>query len=204
MKSKMPEGKGFWGLLKKTWWFLWEDDSALSWIISTIVAIIVIKFLIYPGLGLALGTSHPVVAVVSGSMEHDGSFDEWWNSAADGGSQEEYYNALGISLIEFKEFPFKNGFNKGDVMILKKPKTLKIGDILVFKSYKPDPIIHRIVAVDGDTFTTKGDHNTRIYDVGFFDETDITMDKVVGKAVFRIPYIGYVKIWFVDLINLFR
>jgi hypothetical protein len=203
----MPEGEGFWGFLKKAWWFLWEDDSVLSWIVSTVVAIVVIKFIIYPVLGLALGTSYPIVAVVSNSMEHDGSFDNWWSSKADCGlgcNQELYYDQLNISKKKFREFPFKNGFNKGDVMVLVKPKNLKTGEILVFMSFKADPIIHRVVDVEEGKYTTKGDHNTRIFNTPIFNEVGITEDQMVGKAIFRVPYVGYVKIWFVELISLVR
>ena len=57
--------------LIKTWKFIWDNDSPLSWILNVIIAFILVKFIIYPGLGLLLGTTHPVVAVVSGSMSHN-------------------------------------------------------------------------------------------------------------------------------------
>ena len=56
--------------LKKTWHFIWDDDSIWSWIINVILAFVIIKFLVYPGLGFIMQTSYPIVAVVSGSMEH--------------------------------------------------------------------------------------------------------------------------------------
>jgi len=98
--------------LKKLWRFIWEDNSIWSWLVNLVLAFVLVKFIIYPGLGLLLGTGYPVVAVVSGSMEHDGGFDNWWNS------QENIYNELGITKKEFKDFRFKNGFNKGDIMVL--------------------------------------------------------------------------------------
>ena len=55
--------------LKKIWYFIW-DDSIWSWIVNIILAFVLIKFVVYPGLGFLLNTSHPVVAVVSSSMEH--------------------------------------------------------------------------------------------------------------------------------------
>ena len=59
---------------QKIWYFIWEDDSVLSWIVNIILAFVLIKFIVYPGLGLVFGTDFPVVAVVSGSMEHEGNF----------------------------------------------------------------------------------------------------------------------------------
>lgn len=192
--------------LKKTWNFLWNDDSALSWFASLIVAFILIKFIIYPGLGLIFGTNFPIVAVVSNSMEHDSSFDIWW------AEQEDFYLQKEITKEEFLDYPFKNGFNKGDIMILigANPDKLSRGEILVFWSRQPYPIIHRIVGIDvassGDyvgqkVFETKGDHNRGQAANPLLDETHIKEEQIVGKAVLRIPWLGYVKIWFVDLIN---
>ena len=55
--------------LKRLWHFIWEDNSVWSWIANIVLAFILIKFIVYPSLGFVLGTTHPVVAVVSESME---------------------------------------------------------------------------------------------------------------------------------------
>ena len=95
-------------ILKKTWWFIWESNSIWSWIVCILLAFIIIKFLVYPGLGLALGTSHPIVAVVSNSMEHDGKFDYWWESKAicdnKQCTQNEYYATFNITKDQFQDF----------------------------------------------------------------------------------------------------
>lgn len=193
--------RGFWHLLKRVWHFLWEEDSLLSWIVNIILAFILIKFIVYPGLGLALSTSHPIVAVISESMEHDGTFDGWWYT------QMGWYGQNNISRQDFQGYPFKNGFNKGDIMVLKgiDPGRLKIGDVIVYQSYiRTEPIIHRIVKIDraggNYLYTTKGDHNNISYDF----EKGIDSSKVIGKAVLKIPLLGYIKIWFVQLLGLFN
>jgi len=195
---------------KKTWNFIWNDDSLLSWIVNVILAYIIIKFLLYPGLGLALGTTHPVVAVVSGSMEHDGSFEEWWNSYAvcsESCTQEKWYALHNITKEDFKKFPFSNGFNVGDIMVVIKgdPEKIKQGDILVFKANKADPIIHRVIDKRLENgkyyFKTKGDHNNDFYYM--IGEDNISQDRIVGKAVFRIPWLGYIKIGFVKILEFF-
>ncbi len=189
--------------LRKTWWFIWEDDSLLSWVVNIILAFVLIKYIVYPGLGFLLGTSYPIVAVVSGSMEHDGSFDDWW------GEHEDWYTSNGISKEEFRSFDFRNGFNKGDIMILygKDAVDVEVGNVMVFRSRRPDPIIHRIVDKwehDGEYyFKTKGDHNADSMKSSTLDETNINEDRLLGKAVFRVPLLGYIKIWFVELIKLF-
>ncbi|MBI2548899.1 signal peptidase I [Candidatus Woesearchaeota archaeon] len=198
-------------LLKRFWHFLWYEDSWLSWIVNVILAFVIIKFLVYPGLGFLLGTTHPIVAVVSGSMEHDGSFDDWWHSSALCGndlcSQEDYYMQYSITKEEFQEFRFPNGFNKGDIMVLlgTPARSLEAGDVIVFQSKRTDPIIHRIINVDGQQgkaiFQTKGDHNQQSIASSSLDEINIREEQIIGRAVLRIPYLGYIKIWFVQLLN---
>ncbi len=201
--------KEFKKLLKKVWYFIWEDDSIWSWIVNIILAFVLIKFIVYPGLGLLLSTSHPVVAVVSDSMEHNMGFDEWWDTKKD------WYIKNGISKEEFEKFPLKNGFNKGDIMVLigKEPNEIEIGDVIVFISHreKPrrDPIIHRLIDKTEDNsefiLKTKGDKNSMPIngcdDQGCTDETDIREEQLIGKAVLKIPLLGYIKIWFVKLLN---
>lgn len=187
---------------KKIWYFIWHDNSIWSWIVNIILAFVLIKYIVYPVLGLVLGTGFPVVAVVSSSMEHNSNFDEWFES------QKDIYSNYGISKEDFKSYKFKNGFNKGDIMILMgvNPEKIQIGEVLVFRDGKPDPFIHRIVAKKDDNgyiFETKGDNNPRPIRTDYLDETNIGEDQLIGRAVFRIPYLGFVKIWFVDFIQLF-
>lgn len=217
--------KQFKTYLKKIWDFIWNSDSIWSWIVNIILAFILIKFMVYPLIGLILSTSHPIVAVVSESMEHDGSFDQWWSD------QHPWYEEKGINKEIFQNFRFKNGFNKGDIMILygKKVNKIEVGDILVFNSRQPNPIIHRVVNkwVENDQyhFQTKGDHNknsiqnyvntknfpTAKADLGaveILDETDITEEKIVGTGILKIPYLGWIKIIFTNyilnpIVNLF-
>ncbi len=189
----------FWTYLRKIWHFLWEEDSLLSWIANIIIAFLLVKFVVYPGLGWALGTSYPVVAVVSGSMEHDGSFDSWWDTA------HTWYDQNNVKLQDFEGFDFRNGFDKGDIMLLVgvKPETIKVGEVIVYSSNNNiPPIIHRVVAIEkinGEySFKTKGDHNQ------VPDYAPVSEDRVLGRAVFRIPFLGWVKIWFTDSLNLLR
>ncbi|NQV92034.1 hypothetical protein HQ489_06180 [Candidatus Woesearchaeota archaeon] len=198
--------------LKKVWKFFWDSDSTLSWILNLVVAFILIKFLVYPGLGLALGTDFPIVAVVSESMEHglhqgvicgqsfsefDESFDNWWDLCGS------WYLNKGITKDKFQSFPLKNGFDKGDVIILWRADKVEVGDVLIFQAYRAQPIIHRVVDVHSDgTYQTKGDHNSNSISAGL-EETNISKERVYGKGVLRIPYLGWVKILFVDLMQVF-
>ncbi len=211
IQHKESFGRKLKKLGKAVWHFIWEEDSILSWIVNIILAFIIIKFLVYPGLGFALGTTHPIVAVVSGSMEHDASFDDWWQSPScctSNGcdkkiSQSEIYSGYGIDKSEFAEFSYVDGFNKGDIMILFGPKNIAIGNILVFMAdNRADPIIHRVVGaeeIDGNVFyKTKGDHNCGSADF----EKKVSKNNLVGKAVWRVPFLGWIKIGFVEALKL--
>lgn len=189
--------------LKQVWNFIWNDDSIWSWLANIALAFILIKFIVYPGLAFALGTTHPVVAVVSESMEHNAGFDNYWENAKG------FYVANNIKREDFTNFPLKNGFNKGDIMVLKgkKAQDIRIGDIIVFWSARKDPIIHRVVKKWQENgvyyFQTKGDNyitNPASIKSTLLDETSISQDKVIGNAVFKIPFLGYIKIWFVEFV----
>ncbi|MFH1637840.1 MAG: signal peptidase I [Candidatus Woesearchaeota archaeon] len=184
-------------ILGKAWYFIWEDDSLLSWIVNIILAFVIVKFLIYPGLGLVLSTSYPVVAVVSSSMEHDGQdFEKWWE---DNG---EWYVENGIEKDEMEGYSLKDGFNKGDIIILlgKEPKSIKSGTVVVYSTERyAYPIIHRITkSWESDNkvyFQTKGDNNPAP------DPEIVTEEKILGKAVIRVPLLGWIKIIFTEMIG---
>ena len=192
--------------LKKVWYFVWYDDSVLSWIVNVILAFILIKYVVYPFLGFALGTSFPIVAVVSESMEHNANFNTWWEANG------QWYMDKGITKEQFAKFSLRNGFNKGDIIFLiyEDPEKIQVGDVIVFISHRldprPDPIIHRVVDKNEKDIhlQTKGDNNGRALNdcdnTGCIDETDIVGKQVLGKALLRIPLLGWIKIIFVEII----
>ncbi|MBI2140185.1 signal peptidase I [Candidatus Woesearchaeota archaeon] len=212
--------------LGRFWHFIWEEDSIGSWIANIAISFILVKFLVYPGLGFILNTPYPIVAVVSGSMEHKMAVDNLGSLRLCGNTFAEkapvdfslfwkscgsWYGTANITQSSFQDFPFASGFNRGDIMILygKKAENIDVGDVIVFRSKRPDPIIHRVVKVinskDGKAiFQTKGDHNAGMIQSSSLDESSIPYDKVIGNAVVRVPLLGYVKIWFVELLNLFK
>ena len=85
-------------------------------------------------------------------------------------------------------------FHIGDVVIIKKCQSydVSVGDVI---QYKMDgyTVIHRVVEKtqsNGETvFITKGDNNNSA------DSKPVKEEQLVGKAVFKIKYIGYPAIW---------
>ncbi len=183
--------------LKRAWRFIWDDNSVWSWLVNVVVAFVLIKFVVYPGLGLLLGTTHPIVAVVSGSMVHDEPFGAWWESNG------AYYEQLGIDKEEFARFPMRDGFNVGDIIVLRGAGDARLGDIIVFRSSRPDPIIHRVIEARAGSYTTKGDHNPEPIRDSTMNEHDVNASSVIGKSFIRIPLLGYIKIGAVQLFGWF-
>jgi len=212
--------------IKKSWRWIWDSDSVLSWIVALIIIFIIVKFIFFPTLSLITGTSLPLAGVESSSMDHQIvrddferltlcgtpysknekhsiNFDEYWKTCG------EWYESRNITKDIFSKFTLSNGFRKGDIIIVWGRFVPKLGDIIIFKanpdSSAPRPIIHRIIQIENNIIQTKGDHNSdqlistnNIYNT---DETNIKKDQLIGKAIFKIPYLGYVKIWTTDIIN---
>ncbi len=191
--------------LKKIWYFIWEDNSLLSWLANIVIAFVLIKYIIFPVLGLILGSTYPVVAVVSTSMEHRGSFDSWWYAEAfcdnEKCTQSMLYSRFNITKQDFAGFKYKDGLNKGDVIFLISVKGLKKGDVAVFFSGDGKPIIHRVVSLN--PLQTKGDNNKAQIMTSVLNEKEVNPEYLIGKAGLRIPAIGYIKIWFAGLVSIF-
>lgn len=201
---------------KKFWHLLWEDQSLKGWIFSLVFLFIFIKLIFFPTLNFITGTTMPLAIVESCSMYHKPTipfiynFDNWWKS------HEEKYTRLNITEQQFREFPLKNGFNKGDILFMTgvKPKNLEIGDIIIFntnpESTKLTPIIHRIIKIQKTNneyfFTTIGDNNEKSLTINNnpykISEIKISENQLVAKAHLRIgPYLGWTKLIFYDWRN---
>lgn len=191
-------------LWKKFWFIVWKDDSLRGWIISIIFIFLLIKFLFLPGLSLLTGTTLPLAIVESCSMYHDTNalffhdFDAWWEQ------HESKYAPLIINDLDFKNYLFTNGFNKGDILFIikAKPEKLKQGDVIIFNIGSSTPIIHRIINITREnseyTFSTLGDNNRGQLSA----EKTISEEQLVGKAIFKIaPSAGWGKMLAVDLVR---
>tara|TARA_B100000315_G_C14149854_1_gene395214 strand:- start:164 stop:580 length:417 start_codon:yes stop_codon:yes gene_type:complete len=126
-------------------------------------------------------------------MYHDRNLlsnsNEWFQK------HEEKYSKFEIE--NFKDFKFKKGFNKGDILLVTgaNPEKLKIGDVIIFDGGANNPIIHRIVEVNENTFSTLGDNNNGQIP----SEKNIPAEKIIGKAQFKIaPYLGWIKLIFFE------
>lgn len=160
-----------------------SEDSLNSLLIAIGIAITIIKFALFPLMSLATGTPLPLVIVESCSMYHESSFDDWWYK------NEAWYSQKSITKSDFESYSIKNGLNKGDIVLVWGYSDYKKGDIIIFSSETKYPLIHRVVTLNPTS--TKGDHNTdQIQSL----ETNIKDEQIHGKAILKIPALGWIKL----------
>jgi len=165
-------------------------DLMEGWVGTLIYIIlgVVIAYLINFTLGLVLKTDLPVVAVVSRSMTHDETTPivhyQWLE------------DNLNLTREEIDSWPLSDGFRRGDILIVVgvEEDELRVGDVIVFSiPYQRVPIVHRVIKIEDGKITTKGDHNPGP------DPWRISYKNIRGKAIFVIPYLGYVKVLFTEI-----
>jgi len=188
----------FWKYLKKAIYIVFFEESIEGWIAFIFFLVIVYKFLIPALARIFLHTDFPLFVVVTGSMQHTGKAIEY--------TYYEFFSKLGLDP---KKLPFSNGINKGDIVVIQgvNPKEIKVGDVIVLVPYgRKAPLLHRVIKVYCNKkcfFTTKGDANP--FPLNFkgswinISEVNVTEDRIKGKAVFRIPYLGYPEAILVEL-----
>ena len=186
-------------IFRKFWNWLWNSNSILSWVVSFLLAFLIVRFIFYPVIGLLLGSSIPLVVIESGSMEHFASFDKWYEA------QQEDYAKIGITEEQVQKWNFRSGLNKGDIAIIKGRdfSKIKVGDVIVFRPpEQKKAIIHRVVEVNAQQgySATKGDANIGQLSV----ERKIRPEQLEGIAVLRIPFIGWIKLALVQGIQVIK
>lgn len=185
--------------LEKFWFIVWKDDSLKGWIMSMIFLFVVIKLIFFPTMTLITGTKLPLVIVESCSMYHEDNlfsdFDEWFDK------HDMKYFEYKTTYKEFQEYPFKKGFNKGDILFVTgtKPEKLEKGDVIIFDANYRNPVIHRIINIEKEEdkyiFSTLGDNNNG--QISF--EKEIDEDQIIGKAQANVlPYFGWIKLIFFE------
>ena len=175
-------------MYKRFWNFL-QEDSWTSFIVTLLLAFIIIKLIFFPGLSLITGTSLPLVIVESCSMHHyEDGFENTFGSPI--------YKDYGISLEDTVNWGFQNGFSKGDIIFVVGANNIEIGDVIIFNGGVQYPLIHRVVETN-DNYATKGDN----YKTNFgqlSSEKNISEEQIIGKALFKVPFIGWIKLIFFE------
>jgi signal peptidase I len=176
---------------KKIWKFL-KADTWTSFIVDLILAFLIIKYVFFPVMALLTGSMMPLVIVESCSMYHTTNLEDV--------IQNPIYSQFNLTYENTKSWGFRNGLSKGDIILVTSPKNLKVGDVIIFKASSVNPIIHRVISLN--PLQTKGDHNiaqlTKNNNIAGVDETNIKEEQLVGKASFRVPFLGWAKLIFFE------
>lgn len=109
-----------------------------------------------------------------------------------------YFNHQAIVIVSDSMNPV---FYKGDIVIIKKDldyQDYREGDILAHQKGN-NIVIHRIIKIinykNEITLYTKGDANS------IADNYKIVQEDIVGKMIYKIPYIGYPTVWLREILN---
>lgn len=91
-------------------------------------------------------------------------------------------------------------FYRGDMIVVQSyspNENISVGDVIVFDvPGKMYPIIHRVYSINGDVIMTKGDNNA------VTDPWTISKNVIHGKAILKVPLLGWVKIIFTEATGL--
>jgi len=80
-------------------------------------------------------------------------------------------------------------FHRNDLVILRQASDYQVGDIATYHHPDIGPVIHRIIAVEGDRFILKGDNNS------WNDSYQPTRDDFIGKFWLYLPRGGNIVAW---------
>lgn len=150
--------------------------------IIEIIAAFFVAWVFYQGLVFVTGTPLPIVSVVSDSMFHATTFDEWWDG------NRGFYEQKNISKDRFTSFQFSNGLSKGDLLFVVNAEP-QVGDIIIYQSGRSSfTIVHRVAEKSPDGYTLKGDNNAAS------DPGVVRKEQVVGKVLFAAPLLGYPRL----------
>ena len=175
-------------IIKKFWNFL-KQDSLPSLLVFLVLVFTFLLFIFFPLLRFVTGSNYPLVIVESCSMYHEEyGFDNVFTSSI--------YSKNNISIEDSSSWDFPMGLNKGDIIFIVGAKNISVGDVIIFNGGENHPIIHRIID-SVEPYQTKGDNYITNYKQ-LNSEKSIDENQVLGKAVFRIPYLGWIKLIFFD------
>ncbi len=97
---------------------------------------------------------------------------------------------LHIPLFGFRIFRVGTGsmvpyLNTNDYILVEETDKYEEGDVVTYKVGDNVFITHRIINIDGNKITTKGDANN-------ISDDPITFENIIGKVVFKVGVFGFV------------
>lgn len=73
----------------------------------------------------------------------------------------------------------------GDFLVVKNNQEVEVGDVVCFFDDEDRRIVHRVINIDDNKITTKGDFNK-------VNDKPINKTQIIGKVVFKSAMLGFV------------
>lgn len=97
----------------------------------------------------------------------------------------DYSNLFGLTIFEIVSGSMEPTLNVKDLIIVYSTDKIKENDIITYTDDK-DFITHRVIKIEGETITTKGDSNNST-------DVRINKNKIIGKVILTIPKGGIIR-----------
>ena len=91
---------------------------------------------------------------------------------------------LGFQIYMVLSGSMEPAISIDDLIIIRAADSFAVGDVVVYQNGRV-PVVHRIVAMDGEMVTTRGDANNT-------DDDPMDISLVKGKVIAAVPYVGKV------------
>ena len=104
-----------------------------------------------------------------------------WNASRLAGDAFPMPLGFGVSVV--LSGSMEPAFSVGDLLIVTEQESYSVNDVVVFQEGRT-AVVHRIIAMDGERVTTKGDANNA-------EDEPFSQGLIRGKVVLVIPFVGY-------------
>jgi len=66
--------------IKRVYNYIFKHDGFFSYFLYLLIICVAVKYIFFPVLSITMSVNEPLAAVISGSMEHNTSFDKWYDT----------------------------------------------------------------------------------------------------------------------------
>jgi signal peptidase I len=167
---------------------LWKNEYFQTAMLILLVVVVVLGF--WFGLRFALDTDYPMLAVASGSMciVQPNRCDGWSHPFSQSLHTGDLIIVQGVNLQDIYAAPFNQSGRSGDILVFNDPV---LGELIVHRAVGT-------VMMNGQTeFLTQGDGNAEL-GIGPGPGSPTPPERIVGKVVLRIPWIGHLALFLRD------
>ena len=90
---------------------------------------------------------------------------------------------LGFGMTVVLSGSMEPALSVGDLLIVVPQDAYQVEDVVVYQTSRT-AVVHRIVAIEGEAYTTRGDANNT-------EDKPIAFENIKGKVIIVVPFVGY-------------